>query len=374
MNKKIVITASFAESLINFRGDLLKAFVKEGYDVIACAPAPDDQTVISRLSELGVVFKAIPLNRTGLNLVKDFKTVMALKKVFREENPDIVLSYTIKPVVYGSLAAKFAGVKSINSMITGLGYAFIETSFKGKVINFIAANLYRLGLSFNKTIFFQNPDDRDLFLEKSIISTPAKCQTVNGSGVDIDYFAEQELPQETSFLLIARLLKDKGICEYVEAARLIKQKYPEVSFKLVGWLDSNPASISQDDLDEWREEGIVEYLGKLDDVRAAIKDCSVYVLPSYREGTPRTVLEAISMGRAVITTDVPGCRETVNDEVNGYLVPVKDSTRLADAMEKFIEGPTLIEQMGKKSRSIAVEKYDVHKVNKVILKRLLAID
>jgi len=188
--------------------------------------------------------------------------------------------------------------------------------------------------------------------------------------VDTEYYKPEPFAENLSFLLIARLLKDKGIREYAESATIIKQKYPKISFRLVGWIEDNPASISKKELDLWVKQGIIEYLGKLSDVRPAIAESSVYVLPSYREGTPRTVLEAMAMGRPIITTDAPGCRETVQHGKNGFLVPVKNAPALVNAMEQFIRQPELTEQMGKASRQIAIEKYDVHKVNAVILKTM----
>ena len=219
---------------------------------------------------------------------------------------------------------------------------------------------------------FQNPDDESLFRKLNILSAHANTCVVNGSGVDVSqfnvaHFIESAAPR---FLLIARLLGDKGVREYVQAAKQVKQHYPDTQFDLVGWIDTNPNAITQAELDQWVAAGVLNFLGRLNDVRPAIRDCSVYVLPSYREGTPRTVLEAMAMGRAVITTDAPGCRETVVDGDNGFLVPIKDADALAQAMLRFIEKPDLSIQMGQRSRIIAEDKYDVHKVNEKMLKRM----
>jgi len=231
-----------------------------------------------------------------------------------------------------------------------------------------AIALYRLALHFNQKVFFQNPDDMRLFLRKGLVRPKNQAVLVNGSGVDIDFFHPVPFPANVSFLLIARLIRDKGIYEYAEAAQRVKKRFPEVQFYLVGWLDSNPNCINEKDLQNWQTTGVIKYLGRLNDVRSAIEDCMVYVLPSYYpEGTPRTVLEAMAMGRPVITADAPGCKETVQEGKNGYLVPVRDAAGLAQAMERFIEQPGLIEPMGRISREIAVEKYDVRKVNSVIL-------
>ena len=197
--------------------------------------------------------------------------------------------------------------------------------------------------------------------------TAFPSSVVSGSGVDVTGYSVAPLPDKPCFLLIARLLGDKGVREYAQAAQLVKTVYPEVVFRLVGWIDDNPDAITQRELDQWVDSGLLEFLGRLDDVRPAISGCSVYVLPSYREGTPRTVLEAMAMGRPVITTDAPGCRETVIDRDNGFLVPVKDVQALADAMIKMIDSRGLVSKMGERSRQIAETKYDVHKVNALML-------
>ncbi|MBL4608253.1 MAG: glycosyltransferase family 4 protein [Pseudomonadales bacterium] len=370
---RIVLVGGYAESLINFRGDLLVTMVQAGHDVIACAPAASPDT-IEALAAWGVVYQPLPLARTGLNPFEDIRTFLALIKLFRKVQPDAVLAYTIKPVIYGSLAAKVASVSPIYSMITGLGNAFVATGFKAKVIGLLVSFLYRLGLSVNKQIFFQNPDDLAEFKRRGLLGSGGghyvKGVLINGSGINTENFKVCGFPENIRFLLIARLLKDKGLSEYAQAAAIIKKKYPKVEFDLVGWLDENPACISQAQLDDWVSSGTVNYLGKLNDVRPAIANASVYVLPSYREGTPRTVLEAMAMGRPVITTSAPGCKETVVDGGNGFLVAVKNVDELVAAMEKFILNPELVVKMGKCSREIAEEKYDVRKVNKVILETM----
>lgn len=365
---KIAIISHYAPSLINFRGDLIKVMVELGHKVVCLGPEAGFERP---LQELGASYRQISLHRTGLNPLKDIQTLFSLRKALKEIKPDLVFSYTVKPIVYGSIAAHLAGVKRMYAMITGLGYVFIGQTFKQRLLTQVLAFLYRWGLKYNQVVFFQNPDDLHLFVDKSIVSKRVKPVLVNGSGVNIEKFAfyPPKLSPVT-FLFIARLIKDKGILEYVEAARLLKQKYPMAKFQLLGPLDINPAAITQEQLERWSKEGIIEYLGKTNDVRPYIAEASVYVLPSYREGTPRSVLEAMSMGRPIITTDAPGCRETVIDGKNGFLVPVKDVDALKSAMEKFILEPDLISQMGKQSRIIAEEKYDVRKVNRAILQEM----
>lgn len=365
---KIAVLGGLAESLVNFRGPLLANMVREGHEVIACAHG-ENSTVASALKKLGVTYQGIRIERTGLNPVKDLHTLGQLYGFFKKISPDIALSYTIKPVIYGSLAAYMAGVSNIFSIITGLGYAFTEQSLKHRAVRIAAEKMYRAALRVNKAVFFQNTDDLALFADSGLVS-PDKQVLINGSGVDLDYFGKAPLDNQPVFLLIARLLKDKGIIEYMHAAKILKKCYPKAIFRLLGPFDSNPSAINKYLIREWQGAGIIEYLGETSDVRPYIKEANIYVLPSYREGTPRTVLEAMAMGRPVITTDAPGCRETVIDGESGFLVPVKDIDALANAMERFILQPELIEKMGRRSRELAEEKYDVHMVNAVILRTM----
>jgi len=366
---KIVIISHYAPSLINFRGELIKTLAKAGHHVITLGPEGGFE---EDLKALGAEYKQIPLERTGINPLKDMITISFLAKILREIKPDCVLSYAIKPVIYGSLAASLAGVPNIYSMITGLGYVFTGHSLKQKVIYRLIYPMLKAALSRNKIVFFQNPDDRNLFRDLNLVSSKQKLIIVNGSGVDVSYFTYSPAPtQPLSFLLMARLIWDKGIGEYVQAARNLKKRYPFVVFKLLGPFDSNPKAIGRSDIERWESEGIIKYLGETKDVRPYLANSSVFVLPSfYREGTPRSVLEAMSTGRPIITTDAPGCRETVQEGVNGFLVPVKDAVTLEKAMERFILKPELIQNMGAASRRIAEEKYDVHKINKVIIEAM----
>jgi glycosyltransferase involved in cell wall biosynthesis len=362
--KKVLIVAGFSRSLKNFRGDLIKSWLKKGYGIIAAAPGNEAETW---LEELGASYYSIPLSRTGLNPFKDIYLMLQLKKIIKVENPDYLFLYTIKPVIYGSLAAYFYKQCQVFSMITGLGYVFTEGLIQNTLLQKIVVLLYRIALKRNNKGFFQNPDDIDFSIKLKMVN-PEKVVLVNGSGVNLDYYQQTVLPTgPITFLLISRLIKEKGISEYVEAAGFIKAKYPEVIFKMIGWeLEGGQSAISQEQVKIWQQQGNVDIIGETDDVRPYIESASVYVLPSYREGTPRTVLEAMAMGRAIITTDVPGCRETVVEGLNGFLVSAGDSTALASAMEYFVNQPELIESMGKASRKIAEEKYDVQKVNQVI--------
>lgn len=368
-SKVFLLIASFPDSLIKFRGPLIDALLDAGAEVHVAVPglAPKGEVALA-LARKEVRAHSIPLQRTGLNPVGDLRLLLSLVVLMLRLRPGFVLSYTIKPVIYGSIAAWLVGVKHRFALVTGLGYAFTGTaSGKRALLRRLIQRLYRFALKRTHRVFFQNPDDEALFREFQLLPETVPSSVVNGSGVDVAEYSVAPLPDKPCFLLIARLLGDKGVREYAQAAQLVKAVYPKAVFRLVGWIDDNPDAITQRELDQWVDSGLLEFLGRLDDVRPAISDCSVYVLPSYREGTPRTVLEAMAMGRAVITTDAPGCRETVVDGDNGFLVPVKDVNALADAMMKMVATPGLAASMGERARRIAEEKYDVHKVNAAML-------
>lgn len=368
---KIVVIAGLAESLIRFRGELLDAMRANGHEVAAIAPE-DDDSVRQRLAEKGIAYHVVPMARAGVNPWSDLLYLLRLSRCLREIKPDVVLAYTIKPVVYGLPASRLAGVKRSYALITGLGYAFteIKASFSRRVLNGVASGLYRLGLHFANGLFFQNPDDRQLFKDQGLFKETVPTWIVNGSGVDTDRFPVAPLPTHASFLFVGRLLRDKGVIEYVAAARTLKSTHPEATFHLVGPLDSNPSGINKNIVTGWVQEGIVQYHGAVSDVRPYIGASSVFVLPSYREGTPRSVLEAMSCGRAIITTDAPGCRETVQDGVNGLLVRPGDSADLANAMARMADSSELREEMGLKSRELAVSKYNVHRVNAAMIEAM----
>jgi glycosyltransferase involved in cell wall biosynthesis len=368
---KFLIIAGHAESLLNFRGPLIDAILESGFMVHAVAPFSDrDSGIRQKLEAKGVNVHDVPMQRAGMNPLADIATLYHLWRVIRLHKPGYVMGYTIKPVIYGSLAAWLCGVQGRFALITGLGYAFQGGANERKLLKWVVQHLYRFVLSKTEKVFFQNSDDLELFSALGILCDKTTAVVVNGSGVDVTSFDIAPLPQQPNFLLIARLLGDKGVREYVQAAVFIKKIYPDTVFSLVGWIDENPDAITQRELEQWIEDGVITFHGRLSDVRPAIADCSVYVLPSYREGTPRTVLEAMAMGRPIITTDAPGCRETVTDGDNGFLVPVKAVDELAVAMIRFIEQPSLVASMGARSRQIAEEKYDVHKVNTFMLNEM----
>jgi glycosyltransferase involved in cell wall biosynthesis len=365
--KKILVLGSFAESLTRFRGALMADLVGQGYEVLACAPAADE-TIRRQLAALGVRYVDIAMQRTGLNPLADLGLLWRLVGLLRRERPDVLFCYTIKPVVYGALAARLVGGIRVTPMITGLGYAFMGGGGRlQRLVSAAARGLYRLALRRAHCVFFQNPDDLGEFRRLGLLPAQARIQQVPGSGVDTREYAQMPVPLAPVFLLVARLVRDKGVYEYVEAARQVRRQYPAARFQIAGWIDENPTAIREEALAAWVSEGVVEFLGKLEDVRPALAACAVYVLPSYREGTPRSVLEAMAVGRAIITTDAPGCRETVVDQYNGVLVPVADATRLAHAMCSFIERPERVEDYARASRQLAEQRFDVRIVNRLII-------
>lgn len=368
--KRILVLAGSARSLTNFRGPLIRALCKAGFEVHAAAPdLSSNQVSLAKLHFMNVICHDVNMSRAGLNPTRDILTIVGVYRLAKKVKPNFILSYTIKPVIYGLLASWLAGVPHRYALITGLGYAFTGAATgKRAVVSGIARGLYRISLGRASKVFFQNPDDESLFRQLHVLPESTPSAVVNGSGIDLNEFKPALLPDgPVQFLLIARLLADKGVREYMAAARLISDSYPDVKFHLVGDVDDNPNSISKSELADWLALGTVNYWGRLNDVRPAIEAASVYVLPSYREGTPRTTLEAMAMGRPVITTDAPGCRETVEDGYNGFLVPVKSISDLERAMIKFIRNPDLIVEMGMNSLELVARKYDVDLVNKQML-------
>ena len=370
---KFLVLSSYSPSLRNFRGPLITELAARGHDVHVAAPRLSSDARTSKwLAAHGIERYDVPFARTGLNPVSDLRAVLACTRLMRRIRPDVFLGYTIKPVIWGIIAAWLVGVPRRVALITGLGYAFTgQVKGKRAIVQKLARALYARAMRRATLAFFQNPDDLDAFRKMSLLSENTPTAIVNGSGVDTDAFLPAPFPQGAfTFLLIARLLGDKGIREYVAAARAIREQRQDVEFHLVGGVDPNPDGIAQADVQRWHDAGHIVWLGPLDDVRPAIAASHAYVLPSYREGMPRTVLEAMAMGRPIITTDAPGCRETVTDGENGFLVPVRDSGALAQAMRRFLEDPSLIPTMGQKSYVIVRDKYDANKVNAEILKAI----
>lgn len=371
---KVLVLASWADSLVRFRGRLLSRLASEGLSVHATAPGlSENLPVKTTLGEMRCTCHDVYIARTGMNPVIDFFSFLKLVALMRREKPKYFLGYTIKPVIYGLLAARLAGVEHRTGLITGLGSTFnTESERPPGMLQRIVTLLYRVALGGATRVVFQNPDDRNLFVKLGLVDM-SRTAVVNGSGVPLDEFVQRPLPalDKCHFLFIGRLNRDKGVEEFVEAARVVKAKHPHATFHIVGWIDSNPSSITQRELDGWIAEGLIVYHGRLEgqQVQDALASSHVFVLPSRQgEGTPRSILEAMAIGRAVITTDAPGCRETVVNGDNGFLVPIRSWSAIADAMAQFVEKPSLVQSMGQRSRDIAEDKYDVEKVNAQMLR------
>ncbi|MBI5425342.1 MAG: glycosyltransferase family 4 protein [Opitutae bacterium] len=374
---KFLLIAGYDASLTNFRLPLMRAVLAAGWEVVAAAPA-ETPRVPAQLAEAGIRFVPVHLARTGLNPLADWRSYRNLRRLCAAEKPDIVLSYTIKPVIYGSLAARAAGVPSVHALITGLGTAFYTEGLKGRLLRGVAEALYRRSLRGCGRVFVQNGEIEALFLERRLASRRQLVQ-VAGSGVDTEHFAPKPLPSGTRFLYLGRMLRDKGLVELAEAAAELRRTHPEAGCRIVGAGDSNPTGIRETDIDGWVSRGWLERFPLCEDVRGHLAECSVYVLPSYHEGMPRSVLEAMSVGRAIITTDTIGCRDTVvvpagsKRDVhgilqgeNGLLVPTRSAHALSIAMQRLASDPELVRRMAIRSRQIAVERFDVRAVNQVL--------
>jgi len=366
--QKIIITANTAWNLFNFRGGLISRLVSEGFEVIVVAPIDE---YCDRLHLLGCRYVPLAMDNKGTHPGHDFQLILGFLKIFFSERPDAMLAYTVKPNVYASLAAQVVRVPVINN-ISGLGTAFI----RGGWMSVLVSMLYRAGLSRSRCVFFQNDDDRTLFLEKGLVKR-SQTDLLPGSGIDLNHFnVSLDAPPKPErdglvFLMVARMLWDKGVREYVEAARLVRKRYPGTRFQLLGFLDvKNQTAVPREDVELWVREGIVEYLGTSDDVRPFLAASDCVVLPSYREGTPRSLLEAAAMAKPLIATDVPGCREVVQEGVNGYLCAVRNSNDLADKMLKLIAMPSELRlQMGCQSREIAETRFD----EQIVIRKYLEV-
>ncbi|UJS24298.1 glycosyltransferase family 4 protein [Thiothrix winogradskyi] len=359
---QFILIGALPESLINFRGSLIQSLRKANYQVTGMASETQTK-VTEQLATWGANFRAYPVQRNSLNPLADFKTWQSLRQTFQELQPDVILAYTIKPVIWGGLASRILPNTHFYALITGLGFAFQGETFKRKLLVKLVTFLYRTALKRAERVIFQNPDNLNEFVQRSIVPA-AKCALVNGSGVDISRYTHTPLPDnQPVFLTIGRLLGEKGFREYAQASQIVKTRYPEATFQLLGPEDPSPDGIPISEVQHWHQQGWLEYLSSTHDVRPYLQNCHIYVLPSYHEGMPRTVLEAMATGRPILTTDVPGCRETVIPGENGYLVPKANAQALAERMIWFIENRDQWERMGKRSRELAEEKYDVHKVN-----------
>jgi glycosyltransferase involved in cell wall biosynthesis len=369
--KHILIISSYAPSLINFRFSFIKELLLRGNKVSVAVPKNGlTNVLLNQFRNLKINVNIFNLSRTGLNFFENYKSYLELRFIIEDCKPDIILSYTAKPVIFTGLLLKYFSKINFYALITGLGYGFTSgKTLKRKFIKFIMTKFYRKALKSATKVIFQNKDDRNLFYQLKIFPKKNLTHIINGSGVDLKAYPFSPLPSKPIFLMIARLAIDKGVREYVKAARGVRLNFPNVLFHLVGQIDENPSSISTNELKSWIDEGVIQYLGQINSVQSVLKSCKFFVLPSYREGTPRSTLEALATGRPVITTNVPGCRETVIHKRNGLLVPARNSKALEKAMIRLLlEKKEKIQNMANESFLIAKNKYDVKIVNKDILK------
>ena len=343
-------------NIYNFRLNLIRKLVSDGHEVMVIAPVDEYLEYKENFPNV----KHIPMKTMGRDSTNPIRDLLLLIELYRKYNwlkPELVIHYTNKPNIYGGLASKLLKIPSV-AVVTGLGYSFIHQGF----LNLIVRGLYKISGRTHQRFIFENEDDKDLFIKENIVSEE-RAFSVKGCGVDTSYYTPSSNGQKQNaltFTFVGRLLYDKGIIEFISAAKLVKEKYPEVKFEVIGEFDAdNPSNIDREHLVNWMESGVIDYKGFVRDIRPLLKHSHCVVLPSYREGMPRTVLEGMSMGKAIITTEVPGCRETVIDQQNGFLVPVKDAKSLADAFEKFIQfTPEQRKLMGTKGRTMAEEIFD----------------
>ena len=366
---RIAVLGGAARDLVNFRGHLISEMARAGHTVFGIAPGGTPE-IRADLAALGATYVPITLDRTGVNPFRDLASLVRLGFLFRRLRLDTLLAYEAKAIAFGVLAAGPAGVRARFAMITGRGTTLQGEpgGWRERAVRRVVKALYRLALRRCRGVLFQNEDDLAFFTAEGMLPEGQARKIINGSGVDLDHFGPSPLPPgPPTFLFVGRLLRDKGLNEYVQACRILSERRVSARFQILGPLDSNPNAIKADQVEAWAREGIVEYLGETGDVRPALASAHVLVLPSYGEGTPRSVLEAMSMGLAVVTTDAPGCRATVRDGANGFLVPVRDSAALAEALSRLASDRDLIARFGAEGRRIAEEKYDVRRVTADIL-------
>lgn len=366
---RMAVVSNQAFSIINFRGDLIRDIVSRGVEVFAFAPDYDSWTE-ARIRELGATPITFEMDRVGLSPLSAMRVIWELSIQLKRLRVDAVLSYFVKPVIYGGLAARFSRVNCVYSLIEGAGYVYSDgaVSFSRVILKKLVNFLYRLSLGASSRVFLLNADDYRLFVGGGLVDG-RKVTMLPGIGLDLQRFRERcPVIGRVNFSFVGRLLREKGVADFVAAARLIRARYPSVEFTVVGDVDANPDSILREEISQWVAEGGIHWVGRVSDVREWLEKSSVLVYPSYyREGLPRTIQEAMAVGRPIITTDSVGCRESIEDGINGFLVPVRSPQHIAGAMEKFIIDPQLIVRMGRESRRIAEARFDVRKINEKMI-------
>ncbi len=361
---KIVVITHKTKNLAKTRKKLLQLLLDKEYEIVGICPEEDATDI---LEEMGIQTRVVQNNRISISLFRNIKYFFEVKKVLQEEKPDIVFNYTIKPNIIGSIAAKMAKVSRIYSMVTGLGYIYSSEKWRVKCIRLFCNIGYRIAFHLNTKVIFQNKDDKNDFIQRGYIAKD-KAFVIDGSGVDMERFTYTKLPKEFNFLMVARMLDVKGVEEYCKAAEIIKKKYPKVSFTFVGEEENTYRGIKPDIIQPYKENHIVKFEGYQENVEEYIKKCKVFVLPSYlKEGIPRTLLEALAVGRPIITTDVSGCKETVKEGENGFLVRPRDIQELVEKMEYMIKHEALLQKMGECSFQYAKKRFEIHLINQKML-------
>lgn len=365
---RVALISNQAKSMLNFRGPLISELNRLGHEVLALAPDFDPQTRTECLA-LGARPLDFTMSRSGMNPVKELLAIFRLRNLLRSLRPDITLSFFLKPVIYGTIAAWSAGIKRRFALIEGLGFAFTSTSnfeLRRLVVQRLFVFVARFAMRRLDKVLFLNADDELEMINRGMVNAE-RTRLLGPIGVNLEEWPAKPLPKgRATFILVARLLYDKGIRDYVEAARILRRDHPEARFLLIGGLDENPAAIAPAEVQSWVDAGLIEWPGHVE-VLPWLSKANVFVLPSYREGFPRSTQEAMALGRPVVTTDVPGCRDTVVEGRNGYKVPARNPSALAKAMQQFIENPQIIATMGAESRKMAEEQFDVRSQNKKLL-------
>ena len=361
---KVVISASKGNSLIGFRGKLITEWIKHDCEVI-CTSIEDKDEMESAIKDLGASYRQIKGNRTGTGFLEGIKMIRDYKIMFREEQPDIAFLYMSKPIAFGGIGAILSHVKHIYVFVTGLEIAFYSKGVKNAIVRFVLKTLFRFVHKRADKVFFMNQDDYNAFLKMGLVKKE-QARFVNGSGIDLNHYSPKPMPEIDSVGMVGRLVWSKGVGEFIEAAKIVHESHPDVEFFIVGGYDKNPESLTEKEIDCINKQGDIKLYGYQNDVRPFVEKCSIFVLPSYHEGNGRSIVEAEAMGRPIVTTQAPGCRETVEDGVNGFLVPVKDGKRLAEAINKLLDNPDLKKKMAKESVRVS-KKFDVNEVNRIFL-------
>lgn len=360
--KRILLICPGSDIIVTFRKNLIEKLQSEGYDVSAIAFSHEREKTIR---EMGVDFYPVEDSNRSVNPFK----VLAIKKTYykliKKINPDKVITFTLKPNTFGVAACKKAGITEVYSMVEGAGDVFINNTFKWKIIRQIVCLLYRKAFKYSKKVFFQNTDDIKEFTERKLVKND-KCVLINGIGVDTERFDHQPLTSKRTFIMVARMLKTKGIFEYCECARMVKKSYPDAVFNYLG----AESTVKKEDIKEYIEDGSINYLGETTDVRPFLKDCTAMILPTYREGLPVSVMEAESVGRAIIISDTVGCKTVIKDGYNGFFCEKGNAGSFAEKATWIIDHPEEAEEMGNNSRKFACENFDQKKINDYIFRQI----